>query len=169
MRKGYSIIEILVVIAVFVVLGILATQSISLSLQSSKKSDSIVLVKQELDNAAGSIERLLQTASYTITSVDCVAENATASVGFRDSKGARGDIACLDTSPLNFYGSSTDPRIASSSGETIRYNQRYTSGRIQITNCSFSCYTQNSTTYIDFTVTANAKGISSGEGATVTT
>lgn len=169
MQKGYSVIEILVVIGVFAVLGVLATQSINLSLKSSKKSDSIVLVKQELDNASGNIERLLQTASsITIAGNFCTSNNATPSVSFRDSKGYRGDIACLDTT-AGFYVQGNDTRIASSSGETINYNQRLTSNKIVLTSCQFNCFTQGAQTYIDFLVKANVKGVSGAEGAIVET
>lgn len=169
MKKGYSVIEILVVVGVFAIIGILATQSTTLSLRSSRKSDSSVLVKQELDNSAGNIERLLQTAGSVIIERDCVTDHtATSSVGFRNSTGMRGDIACIDSPPNNFFGSA-DPRIASSSGETVNYKLRLTSDKINITNCKFECYSQNSQIYIDFSVTANAKGTSGSEDAVVTT
>ncbi len=167
MRKGYSIIELLVVIGVFAVLAVIASQSVNLSLRSSKKSNSIVLVKQELDNSAGNIERLLQTANTVFIGKDCTTDHtATPSVGFRNSLGRRGDIACIDSYPNNFIGSS-DPRIASSSGETVNYIQRLTSNKIQITSCQFICYNQNSQTYVDFSIRANAKGVTGVEGAVV--
>jgi type II secretory pathway pseudopilin PulG len=164
MKKGYSVVEILVVVGVFAVLAILATQSISLSLRSSKKSDSVVNIKQELDNAADSVTRLLQTASV----IYCPEATATPSVGFRDIGGNRGDIACLDTTNW-LYILGNDTRIASSSAESINYNKRLTSTRVDITSCSFTCTTQNTQKYIDFSVTASARGISSAEGGTVTT
>ncbi len=182
MKKGFSVIEILVVVGVFAVLGIIATQSINLSLKSSKKGDSMVLVKQELDNVAGNIVRLLQTASSVIVPNCNSAGTATPSVGFRNSAGRRGDIACIDTSTIDvvagtvdFYnlGSSKDTRIASSSAspasETINYRQRLTSNKIEITSCRFMCYTQDAKTYLDFSVAAKARGITGIEGASVET
>ena len=160
MKKGYSVIEILVVIGVFSALAILATQSISLSLRSSKKGDAVVNVKQELDNASDNISRMLQTANV----IYCPDAIATPSVGFRNIGGFRGDIACLDSDPYHF-GGSADTRVASSSGNSINYNKRLTSTRIDITNCSFYCVTQNSQLYIDFSITAIARGIPSSEGA----
>jgi len=164
MKKGYSVIEILVVVGVFAALAIVATQSISLSLKSSKKGDSVVNVKQELDNAADNFSRMLQTANQ----IYCPENTATPSVGFRDGGGSRGDFACLDTDPYHFVGSA-DTRIASSSGESIRFNKRLTSPMIEITSCSFICITQNSQKYVNFSVSALAKGIPSAEGASVTT
>lgn len=168
MKKGYSIIEILVVVGVFAVLAVLATQSINLSLKSAKKSDSIVLVKQELENVAGTIERQLQSASSLIVGVDCVIDTATPSVGLRNSAGVRSDYACFDSPPSNFYGTN-DPRIVYSTGETINYTNRLTSSGINITFCQFSCYKQGTDMYIDFNVTANVKGVAGAEGAAVTT
>lgn len=168
MKKGYSVVEILVVIGVFAVLGVIATQAVSLTLKSSKKNDSMVLVKQDLDNAAGNIERLLQMANSVIVGGDCTTPLSTPSIGLRDSTGLRKDIACFDTLPANWKGT-VDPRIVLSSGETIRYLNRLTPNAVQLTYCNFACYTQDFKTYIDFTVTANARGITGIEGASFST
>jgi len=165
MKNGYSVIEILVVIGVFAVLGIIATQSVNLSLTSSKKSDSVTTVKQELDYAAGNIERNLQVASE----IYCPINVATPSVGFRNAKGYRGDYACLDMPGYDFYDDDNDKRIASSSGESPFFNQRLTSGNINISDCSFTCTSVGTQKYVDFSVTATIKGLSSSEGALVTT
>lgn len=168
-KRGYSIIEILVVVGVFAILAVLATQSMNLSLKSSKKGDSMVLVKQELENTAGNIERQLQTASSVIVGgVICTTTHATSSVGFRNSMGYRGDYACIDSQPFNLFGTN-DTRIASSSGEVVNYRYRLTSNNIGITNCQFSCYTQDLKTFIDFSVTANVRGVTGAEGSTVST
>lgn len=168
MKKGYSVIEILVVVGVFAILGILATQSISLSLRSSKKSGSIIDVKQELDNAAGNIERSLQTASSVVVENCSAGGYATSSVGFRNSRGARGDIACLDFTP-GFFVADHDKRVASSSGETVNFVHRITSSKVDLSACGFTCYTENNRTYIDFLISGSAAGVSSSEGASVTT
>jgi type II secretory pathway pseudopilin PulG len=164
MKKGYSVVEILVVVGVFAVIAIIATQSINLSLKSSKKSDSTTLIKQELDYAADNIVRNLQMASK----IYCPANVATPSVGFRDIWGFRGDYACIDVVDW-LYVLNGDKQIASSSGETINYGYRLTSNQIDITDCSFTCYTQNSRNFIHFQVTARAKGIGSSEGASIET
>ncbi len=160
MKKGYSVIEILVVVGIFAVLGILVTQSVSLSLRSSKKSDSLVFVKQEVDYAADNIARLLQMAASVS---GCAGDGAQVSaLGFRDIGGNLGDFACLDTPPFSIGG--TDPRIASSSGSTPNY-QRMTSTNLNITNCTFSCYLSNSQLYVEFDVSANAKNTASEENS----
>lgn len=173
MKKGYSVIEILVVIGVFAVLAVVATQSVSLSLRSSKKSDSTMVVRNELDYAAGSIERNLQFAGEIIvpncTDVDTATNIATPSVGFRDKRGFRGDIACLDVGNINvsipFYntGANNDVRIASSSGEIISYKQRLTSLNVNISGCSFICSKQGEQTYLEFTVVSTGRNVAPEE------
>ena len=161
MKRGYSVVEILVVVGIFAVMAVIATQSVSLSLKSSKKSDSTMLVRNELDYTAGSIERNFQFASAIIVP-GCTDQggdatlSATPSAGFRDMKGYRGDVACLDIA-TGFYILNNDKRIASSSGETISYKQRLTSPNIDISNCSFSCTKQGEQIYLEFTVGAIGK------------
>lgn len=167
MKKGYSLIEILVVIGVFAIIGIISTQAVSLSLRATKKNDSIVLVKQELDFVSENIERLLQTANTIIVPGCSNATVATVSVGFRDAGGNRADIACIDM-PGNFYTADHDKRVASSSGESISYDKRMTSNNISISGCSLTCVNQGNENYITFIATASATGIQAVEGATVT-
>jgi type II secretory pathway pseudopilin PulG len=167
-KKGYSVIEILVVVGVLAILGILASQTVSLSLTSSKKNDSLVDIKQELDRVSGNIERLLQTANVVIIGVNCTTVNATSSVGFKNNKGFRGDIACLDMN-TGFYVLNKDKRVASSSsgmaGGGIEYNDRMTSDKIDITSCGFNCYSNGNTTYIDFNIKGQIKGLTGSEGS----
>ena len=168
MKKGYSVVEILVVVGVFAVIGVIATQAISLSLRSTKKGDSIVLVKQELNFVSENIERLLQTAN-AIDVPGCIdASVATPSVGFMGAGGNRGDVACLDMT-AGFYVVDNDKRVASSSAASISYTKRMTSSGINITNCSFTCTNQSNQNYIEFLISASAKGVDAAEGAAVTT
>lgn len=158
MKKGFSVIEILIVIGVFAVIGVLATQSVNLTIKSSKKSDSITFVKQELDFASENIERLLQTAgSVMVPGCSSALNVATKSVGFRTSTGLRGDVACIDF--VSGLYTLSDPRVATSSGEEISYKQRLTTQDLAITNCNFVCSDQNSETVIDFTISARAKNV----------
>lgn len=161
MKKAYSIIEILVVVAVMSVIGILSAQAITLSLKSTKKGDSIVLVKQELDYASESVERVLQTANLVTTPVCTATGSTSASITLRNPTG-RVDLAC------HSFGAG-DLAVAASYGDTVNFTSRFTSTKISVTSCSFTCYMQNSETYVDFSITANAKNISSQEGASVTT
>ena len=161
MKNAYSIIEILVVIAIMSMIGILSAQAITLSLKSTKKGDAIVLVKQELDYASEYVERVLQTANLVTSPVCTVTGTASTSITIRSSTG-RVDLAC------NSFGTG-DLAVAVSYGDTVNYTNRFTSTKISVTSCGFTCYTQNSETYVDFSITANAKNVTSEEGASVTT
>ena len=61
-NMGISLIEILIVIGIFAVLGIISTRAILLSLQGSKKGDAQVKVRENLDYAVSVIERQLRNA-----------------------------------------------------------------------------------------------------------
>lgn len=66
-HSGFSLIEILVVISIFAVIGILTTRSIFITLRSARKSDSLVRVRENVNYAMGIIERQIRTAE----SVNC--------------------------------------------------------------------------------------------------
>lgn len=162
MKNAYSIIELLVVVAVFSVVGILVTQALTLSIKSVKKGDSIVLVKQEIDYASESVERILQSANRVTSPSACGVTGTTSATITLDSITGRIDLSCYD------FGSG-DLGVAVSYGNTVLYSNRFTSNRISITNCSFTCFSESLQTYVDFSITANAKNVTSDEGANVTT
>ena len=60
--KGYSLVEILVVIVLFSVLAVIATQTLFLSFRGSRKSGNVVLVRNNVDHATGVMERHLRNA-----------------------------------------------------------------------------------------------------------
>ena len=85
-NEGFSLIEMLVVLVVFSILIILATQAVFLTLRSAKKAENLVKVRQNLDNAMGVIERGLRSASE----IDCTEgnpANSDRSVQFNDTEG----------------------------------------------------------------------------------
>lgn len=114
--KGISLIEILVVITIFAVLGILTTRSIFLTLQGSKKSESMVRVRENLNYSMGVIERQLRNANSI---VDCTSNV----INYIDQNGNPTSFSCV---------LGIDSRIASGSA-------RLTSDAVEITNCSFTC------------------------------
>lgn len=61
-QKGFSLIEMLVVIFIFAILGVVLTQSLGLSIRGTQKSESIDLVKENLEYTANTMERLLRNA-----------------------------------------------------------------------------------------------------------
>lgn len=113
--KGLSLIEILVVISIFAVIGILSTRSIFLTLRGAKKSDSLVRVRENVNFAMNVIERQIRNAE----SVDCASSSSSIL-----------NYTALERIPSSF--SCINNYIASGSG-------RLTSSDILITSCSFTC------------------------------
>jgi len=153
---GISLIEIVVVIGVFAVLGILSTRVIALSLQGSKKADAQIKVRENLDYAIGVIERHLRNAE-SITSC------GTNIVHYIDSNNVPASFWCAGIYPDAGYIASGSAIIAS--GIT-----RLTSEEIIIKSCSFVCTPKTQITppkvAIDIqAVDAASQG--SKEGATV--
>lgn len=127
--QGFSLLEILVVVTIFAILGILVTQSVILTLQGSKKSESLVHARENLDYSLSIIERQIRGAS-SITS-QCSTPPATPSpateIDYLDQDGVQSSFTCVDTG-------SNDSYIASGSAST-----RLTSDAVKITECSFTC------------------------------
>lgn len=119
--SGISLIEILVVIAAFAILGILATRAVLLTLRGSRKSESLVKVRENVNYALGIIERQLRNAN----GVDCTTSTASL-LYYNDERGRRVSFSCVQ------IGSTTDGYVASGSA-------RLTSSEVRVTSCSFSC------------------------------
>jgi prepilin-type N-terminal cleavage/methylation domain-containing protein len=64
--KGVSFIEILVVIAIFAILGVLVARITVVTLRSSNKSDSLVKVRENMDFSLAVMERGLRNATAVV-------------------------------------------------------------------------------------------------------
>jgi len=117
MKKGFTMIEVLVVVLVFSVIAILATQSVLLSLRGSRRSESTIGVRENINYAIAIIERQLHNAE----SVNCPSATT---ISYTDELSQPADFTC-DPAP----GTGT---LASSSAQL-------TSNEVRITACSFSC------------------------------
>lgn len=118
-KKGFSLVEILIVISVFGVIGILATRSVFLTLRGAKKSESLVRVRENINFSLAVIERQLRNAE----SITC--PNPSSSIlNYISLEGTVTSFSCLTASPTSY--------VASGSA-------RLTSDDIQITQCSFTC------------------------------
>lgn len=60
--KGFSLVEMLVVIMVFSILAILSTQTLLYSLRGARKSEALGIVRENVDFASSTMERLLRNA-----------------------------------------------------------------------------------------------------------
>ncbi|MDO8341336.1 MAG: type II secretion system protein [Candidatus Woesebacteria bacterium] len=116
--EGFSLIEILIVISIFSVVGILSTRAILLTMRGAKKSDSQVRVRENVNYALSVIERQIRSSE----SVTCTA--STTILNYVSLEGTSATFSCVTAG--------TDKYIASGSA-------RLTSGDIVITSCSFDC------------------------------
>lgn len=152
-NKGFSVIELLVVITVFAVVGVLASRSIFLTLRSSKKSDSLVRVRENVNYALSTIERQIRN-SGSITST-CTGA-ASASISYVSIEGIASTFTCVTPGATGYISSGS---------------ARLTSSDISITSCSFSC-TQaniNNPPVIQVTIAAEDAISTSIEKASITT
>lgn len=125
MRKGMSLIELIVVLAVFTLLLTVAAQAFFASLRGSNKSAVVTKVKQNADYVFSRMERSLRFAS-NITS--CDANNVT----FTDSDGKISSFSCTGNT-VSLDGSSL------------------VSTDVQVTPCSITCSPDKTTVFLDMT------------------
>ena len=116
-EKGVSLIELLVVIAIFSFIAILATRGIFLSLRGSKKSESVALVRENLDYSFAVMERNLRNAE----SATCASATR---VDYEDKFGNLVYFSCEDVG--------SDGYISSASARLTSYN-------VEITACQITC------------------------------
>lgn len=152
-ESGLSLLEILVVITIFAVIGILITRSIVLTLGGTKKSQSLIKVRENLDYATGVIERQIRNAN----SIPACPNPDSNILNYIDQNGGAGSFACVGIGGSDSY-------IASGSG-------RLTSNAVQITHCSFVCTaaTGANPPSVNIDLTAQAAGITGIQNSVVTT
>lgn len=154
-KRGFSLIEMLVVISIFAIIGVLTTRAVSLTLRSSKKSDSTVRVRENLNYSMSILERQIRNAE-SITACPLV---SSLSIPYVANGGFATSFTCNLTSP---------GYIASGSATT-----RLTSDDISITACSFTCSKTNINNPAIITVNLTAEdatqtGIEKGSATTQT-
>lgn len=124
-QSGFSLIEILIVIVMFSILAIVATQTTISSLTNSRKSDSSTEVRQNLEYAASVVERNVRNASV-ITTPCSVAGTVTSNIGYLDKSGATGSFLCQSMAGGSYLAQDNA-------------NTRLTSTNIVLTTCQFTC------------------------------
>lgn len=120
MKRGVSLIEILIVVAIFAVLGVLISRVILTTLRGSSRSDNLVKVRDNLDYALSVMERQIRNAD----SVSPCPNSDTTRIDFRDSNGTATYFACTNVGSAGY--------VASGSA-------RLTSDQVAITACSLTC------------------------------
>lgn len=137
--KGASLIEMLVAVSVFAVLGVILTQSLVLTLRGSRKSEAQIKVRENLDYAFSVIERQLRNAN----SISECPNSDTRVISYTDGMGVLSNFSCLGTDGVDAYISSGSARL--------------TSEEIIINSCSFVCSAGSTSIPPSVTVNLSAK------------
>lgn len=157
--RGFTMVEILVTISIFAVVGILSANSLFLTIKGSKKSDSTVRVREGVNSALSIIERQLRNAEY----IECPESIDSTIIKYAPPKhtGQLVSFSCVTNG--------TDKYIASSSATTVRL----TTYDIIVSSCSFSCYRQdnnpNNPPIVKFSIVAEDRLATEAEKGTVST
>jgi prepilin-type N-terminal cleavage/methylation domain-containing protein len=118
---GMSLLEVLVVVAIFAILGIIIARSVILTLQGSHKSESLIHARENLDYSLGVIERQIRNAD-AIT--ECPNTN-TNIINYTDQNGNAGSFSCVNVGAGDSYVASVSARL--------------TSDAVSVVACSFVC------------------------------
>lgn len=149
-NKGFSLVEILIVITIFAVIGLLSTRSVFLTLRGAKKSDSLVRVRENVNYSLSIIERQLRNSE----SVTCP-NPSTNILNYVSLEGTATTFSCVTAG--------TDKYIASGSA-------RLTSSDIIVSSCAFTCTVGvNTPPSVKITVEAVDANSTTVEKGTVTT
>lgn len=149
--NGFSLIEILVVMSIFVVIAVIANQVFFSTLRGGSKSEATTLVKQEGNYALSVIERGLQ-GSQSITTACSSPAVSVSRIDYLDNTGTASSFSC-ESSP-------TPPYIASGSA-------RLTTDRVTIVtnSCKFYCFKESgvATVSAQFTLKRYGTGLTARE------
>jgi prepilin-type N-terminal cleavage/methylation domain-containing protein len=78
-QKGFSLMELLIAMSVFAVVGLVTVQSLASSFKNSRKSESVSNVRSSTDNVVSTMERLIRNSrritSCTNTQISYIDEN----------------------------------------------------------------------------------------------
>lgn len=146
---GMSLVEILVVVAVFGILGSITTTSVMLTLRGARKSESQQLVRENLNYALSVIERQIRGAEEIIS---CSGNT----VSYKSGDNITSSFTCTSVGVGGYMASGS---------------ARLTSDDVSLTACSFSC-TQtdpNQPYTVSVSLTGKSKATSGVESSTVTT
>lgn len=146
--KGVSLFEIVIVVGLFAAVAILTTRSTFLTLRGTKKSDSQIKVKENLEYALSIIERQLRNSDK----VDICTNTR---IDYTDSEGTATFFSCTLIPAPGFIDSG---------------NGRLTTPEITITSCNFTCVSQGGGVTDEITVDLTGKEVNAtgAESSTVT-
>lgn len=119
-KQGMSFIEILLVVAIFAILGILIGRITLVTLRGSNKSAALVKVRENLDYTIAVMERQIRNAE----AVSPCPNTSPTRLDYKDSQGLASFFACVT--------SGTDVYVASGAA-------RLTNNEVVVTSCTFTC------------------------------
>lgn len=135
-NSGVSLLEIMVVVIVFTILGVLTTNAVFLTLRGTQKSQSIQKVREKMNYVVSIIQRQLRGAQRIM---ECPNNNPLV-IEFSNEDSIASSFSCAEIGEEGY--------IASGSA-------RLTSDDISITSCSFVCEEEaGSPAVISVTLTA---------------
>ncbi|OGM05202.1 hypothetical protein A2125_01720 [Candidatus Woesebacteria bacterium GWB1_43_5] len=120
-RGGYSLVELMVVLTVFSVLVLVATQALLLSLKSTAKSEALGKVKENIEYAVSVMERQLHSAKEVVPCPNPDPLN----LSFISLDGSTLEFACKNPGEDGYISSGAGGRL--------------TSEDVSVISCSFSC------------------------------
>jgi len=115
--KGFSLMETLIVIGIFAVIGVIVTSSIADSIRGTKKSDATIRLRSNLELSLATIERRVRNAKELSP---CVAGVQMKNFSYTDQDNTTHSFSC-------------GGGVVSIDGQDI------TSQEINITTCTFVC------------------------------
>lgn len=126
---GVSLFEIVIVVGIFAMVAVLITRSTFLTLRGTKKSDSQIRVKENLEYGLSVIDRQLRNADVITSTCNggtpFPCNSTTRSrIDYTNTNGTASFFACNDVGPTSGYITASD-------------SARLTSTEITITDCSF--------------------------------
>lgn len=145
-KSGFTLVEILVVIAIFAFLGILITRAVILTVGGSKKSESIVKVRENLDYSISIIERQIRNAN----SISECPNSSNDRIDYIDKEGHASYFQCSNNNGIGY--------IASGSAQLNHPD-------IDIKTCSLNCIKDVTTSPEVVTIYLEASDITSGAQA----
>ncbi|MDP1709993.1 MAG: type II secretion system protein [bacterium] len=149
-HAGMSLIEILVAISIFAILGVVISKSILLTLRGVRKSESTLKAKENINYAMAIVERALRNADE----VTCPNLSPTV-LDYTDEKGEATTFSCIGLGTEDSY-------IASGSA-------RLTNTDITIKSCEISCSpSDNATPTVAIDISAGDKNATGIENSTFT-
>lgn len=159
--NGFSLVEMLVVVAMFAFLGVVVSQSTIDTLRNTRKSDASVGVRENLELVVASMERPIRGA---VSIEECTPTRIVYSdrddIAHRfdcDMSGAVGFVAKADVDPVAPFNPTATP-------------QTITSFEVDVIDCVFSCTAGGLgvSRAVSLSITAKDALLNDEEGSTVT-